>query len=104
MEGIPLKSDGNGGGAEASFVIISPVKKLRTYPSPKKRQQLQQQQQLLSQQQQLLSQQQQQQCIILSQPVNFLVEQQVNWVVFNECCYRTFFSKCVTVSYLKLNV
>jgi hypothetical protein len=28
----------------------------------------------------------------------------VNWVVFNECCYRTFFSKCVTVSYLKLNV
>ena len=50
MEGIPLKSESSEGGAEASFVIISPVKKLRTYPSPKKRQLLQQQQQLQLQQ------------------------------------------------------
>jgi hypothetical protein len=60
MEGIPLRSDGAGGEAASSFVIISPVKKLRTYPSPKKRQQ--QQQQL---QQQLLQQQ-----LVVSQPVN----------------------------------
>jgi hypothetical protein len=63
MEGIPLRSEGAGGEAASSFVIISPVKKLRTYPSPKKRQQLQQQQQQL--QQQLLQQQ-----LIVSQPVN----------------------------------
>jgi hypothetical protein len=64
MEGIPLRSEGAGGEAASSFVIISPVKKLRTYPSPKKRQQLQQLQQQL--QQQLL----QQQLVVTSQPVN----------------------------------
>jgi hypothetical protein len=68
MEGIPLRSDGAGGEAASSFVIISPVKKLRTYPSPKKRQQLQQQQL----QQQLL----QQQLVVTSQPV-ISVEQTV---------------------------
>jgi hypothetical protein len=73
MEGIPLRSDGAGGEAAASFVIISPVKKLRTYPSPKKRQQLQQQQQ---QQQRLQQQLLQQQLVVTSQPVNS-VEQTV---------------------------
>jgi hypothetical protein len=65
MEGIPLRSEGAGGEAASSFVIISPVKKLRTYPSPKKRQQLQQQQQ-----QQLQQQLQQQQLVVASQPAN----------------------------------
>ena len=55
MEGIPLKSESSEGGAEASFVIISPVKKLRTYPSPKKRQLLQQQQELQQLQQRLVT-------------------------------------------------
>ena len=71
MEGIPLKSESSEGGAEASFVIISPVKKLRTYPSPKKRQLLQQQQQL---------QQLQQQRLVTGQPstnISLLDNQQV---------------------------
>jgi hypothetical protein len=71
MEGIPLRSDGVGGEA-ASFVIISPVKKLRTYPSPKKRQQLQQQQQLQQLQQQLLQQQ-----LVVSQPANSVEQKTV---------------------------